>query len=448
MAAGNPAKVKKDYKQCIDVLEMRSDIIILSLNFALYFITFRRLKSSSLLSIGSVTFLLYTFLALMSLIMVVTSEEKPLDLNFFALLYLYVCILISYKPLASLNQPGLKVQTTSTKPLNVLLTVIVVFSVARFPEIVNNFSKIITGFLLDSNVFYDQYNTAMETYTQVQSNDSFNVFAIILGMFDRYIPFFLMYYLTLQKRNKLLTFGLVIGLVIAPMHGLIEAQRGVLVDVVLSCVVAYALFKDSYSDKLNKIVRITGLSFVAGVAIALSMITVSRFSQSFMADDSVQRSVYAYAGQTMTNFGEYGFDTGGIRHGDRTIPLIKKVLFMDGAFDYAHRMEKYQYLKLNEGMFSTYVGDLVVDFGPVLAFLIIVIMTFMFSRMIVHKGRVIPMYKLIPAYILGYIILCGWHLYPFADFGGNLSLFIGFVLYFYFRRYYIKQKKNILINNG
>jgi len=121
---------------------------------------------------------------------------------------------------------------------------------------------------------------------------------------------------------------------------------------------------------------------------------------------------------------------------------------MDGAFDYAHRMEKYQELKLNEGLFSTFVGDFVVDFGPILAFIIIVIMSIIFSRMIAHKGRVVPMHKLIPAYILGYIILCGWHLYPFADFGGNLSLFIGFLLYFYFKRIYIKQNEIIVKNNG
>lgn len=389
----------------------------------------------SLLSIGSITFLLYSALALMSLVMAATSQSKPLELNIFALLYLFICIIISFRPLVYVNKPGLKVIPTSRRPLNLLLTVIVFFSVARFPAIVSNFLKIITGFLLDANVFYDQYNTAMETFTQVQSNSSFNFLKIIMGMFDRFIPFFLMYYLTLENRKKWLVIGLAIGLVIAPMSGLIEAQRGILVDVILSCVLAYSLFKDSYSSKVNKIVRSVGGTFAISVVVALSMITFSRFSQSYMDSDSVQRSVIGYTGQAMTNFGEYGFDTGGIRHGDRTIPLVKKVLFMNGAFDYAHRMDKYTYLKLNEGMFSTYVGDLVVDFGPVIAFVLILFMTIVFKKMISHKGGSIPMYKMIPAYILGYIILCGWHLYPFADFGGNLSLIIGFLLYFFFKRF-------------
>lgn len=424
---------------------MRLDIYILVCNLLLYLIAFRKYKKRSLFSIGSVTFLLYSILALMSLLMVLFYENKPLDLNAFALLYLFVCILLSFRPLNFVNIPGLSVTPPSRQPLNLLLTIIVAFAILRFPDIISNFSTIIKGFLLDSSVFYDQYNTAMETYTQVQTSSSYNFITIIMGMFDRYIPFFLMYYLTLQNRNKWIVIGLVIGLVIAPMHGLISAQRGILVDIIIACILAYSLFKDCYNDRVNRTVRITGITFVAGVVIALSMITVSRFNQSFMEEGNVQRSILSYSGQAMTNFGEYGFDTGGIRNGDRTIPLVKRALFLDGAFDYAHRMAKYTNLKLNEGMFSTYVGDLVVDFGPLLTFVIIVLMTVIFTKMIYHKGKVIPMYKMIAAYILGYIILCGWHLYPFADFGGNLSLLIGFVLYFYFKRF--TPQRRIIHNN-
>ena len=356
--------------------------------------------------------------------------------SFFALLYLYVCILISYRPLSIIGNREISVAPPKKASLDYLLFFIVISSVIRFPEIISNFSNVINGFLLDSSLFYDTYNTSMESYKEVQTKSSYNWYNIILSMFDTYIPFLLMYYLTLANKKKWIIGGLIIGLIMAPMYGLIHAQRGALVNSILSCIIAYSLFKDTFPSRVNKIIKIIGSSFIIGVVLLLSMITISRFNQSFMEEGNVQRSVYIYTGQSMVNFGEYGFDTGGIRYGDRTVPLLKRLFISNGAYDYAHRMVKYHYLKLTEGLFSTYVGDFVVDYGPLLAFIIILLMSIVFYRMIYTRARNIPLYKLLAAYILAYIMICGWNLYPFADFGGNRSLLVGFVLFFYFKHFH------------
>lgn len=412
---------------------MRFEVLILLINFFLYFIAYKKNKGQSLFNVGSITFLLYSGLSLMSLVMVLMTTEHSIKINVLALIYLFLCILITYSPLKKINGVEFAVIPPNSRPLNFILILIVFFSVVRFPNIISNFSDILKGFILDSSVFYDQYNTAMETYTQVQSQTSYNYLIIISGLFDRYIPFFLIYYLTLSYRKTWIVLGLIIGLVIAPMHGLIEAQRGILVDILLSCILAYAMFKNSLDSHVKRNVQIIGLTFLIGVFVALSLITFSRFNQDFMDSNNIQRSVVSYTGQAIANFGEFGFDTGGIRYGDRTIPLLKKMFFMDGAYDYAHRMAKYTNLKLNEGMFSTFIGDFVVDFGPVITFVIVILIALGFGHLISYKGKEIPFYKMIAAYMLGYIILCGWHLYPFSDFGGNLSLIMGFILYVFFK---------------
>ena len=413
-----------------------SATIIFAINFILYLWLLVKYKKKNKIDVYILLVGFYMMLAIASFIYVFQFAQKSgekVTYHLIPLLFLYSALGLLLVPIKRYSRwDKIAIIKPSNGKLKIIIAFIVVSVLVRIPSILLNFTETVQNALLDSALFYNTYNDHMSTYMEVQRKESFNILTIILGALDCYIPFFLMYYLTLKNRNKLVTGALVLGMLISPISGLGNAQRGIILSSLLSVVVAYFIFNDYIDGKIRKIVKVIGLSFVGLIVLMLSIITISRFSQDFMEEGNATRSIFAYAGQPMLNFSSYGFEPGGIRHGDRTIPLVKSVLHIGGAYDYAHRMEAYPNLKMHEGIFSTFIGDFVSDYGVIVTIFIVIFMFAAFSHMIGIKKGKMSMDRLLALYILSYIMLCGWNLYPFADFGGNLHLFIGITMYVFF----------------
>ena len=140
----------------------------------------------------------------------------------------------------------------------------------------------------------------------------------------------------------------------------------------------------------------------------------------------------SYTGQNILNFNTYAFDNNGIRYGDRTIPLFKKLfLFEDVPDNFIERRQKYPNLKINDEKFVTYIGDFVLDFGPLIAFLIISLFSIFVNTMTKIRGLSYPFYKLILLHFLLSIIAQGIFLYRYADISGNLVAIFYFFMFMF-----------------
>ena len=140
-----------------------------------------------------------------------------------------------------------------------------------------------------------------------------------------------------------------------------------------------------------------------------------------------------YIGQGSLYFNNYGLDAGGIRNGDRTMYLVKRVIDPDTPKNFVERREKYHNLKIDDYYFYTFVGDFTIDFGPVPAFIIFVVFNLIVLMLIRPRDGTIQVYQL----LLLYFSMCicmqgGMTLFSYSDFAG-LRIVVIILLYLYLR---------------
>lgn len=406
-------------------------LIINALAYILVFWLYQ--KKVKVLGAGSVIILLYTGSAVASIFLFNHSYSAGQydGIKFFPFVYLLTMLIIAFQPIVAFQEWKHKKIIQPNKTAFYALVIFIIFlAVAKLPYIINSFSDNLMQMAADATYFSDVYQESSESFVSDTSSQS-NLLSIFYNLLSSFSIFLFFYYLTFEKRNGLITIGLLLSLIIAPLDDIANARRGGTMGVILLIITMYFLFRPYYNRKIKKIVGIImGLS-VAFFAIGIILITNSRFSQTYLEEDYASYSVLMYYGQPQLNFNNHGLNAGGIRYGDRTVTVVKKIVDPAAADTYRKRLNKYSSMKMNESVFYTFVGDFTLDFGPFVAFFIICLGS-MFFRNMINNWNVIYFYQLIPLYIIIYLFIRGWPLFPFANVTGN-SLFILYVLlYIYF----------------
>ena len=360
------------------------------------------------------------------------SHGQFLHANILALLCLFIAFYITISPIkicSSLSRETI-VPPSSTN-FTIFMLFVALISFIRFPGLIRNLSQNFMLMIYDTSYLSDRYEDMANAGASGFSTGSFNIVAILGGMIDDVAVFLLMYYLTQQNRKKWITVTLAIASTLSPLGALAQARRGSMVFAVLSFGAYFLLFKDCFSDKMLKYVRRVIVVVVSAIVFGLSLITISRFTKSYMEDDYASYSIIYYIGQPMHYFCET-LDPNGCRWGDRTIPLFKSFI-TDGAYTYSARTTKYKSMKLGEEVFSTYFGEILLDFGPILGFIFLLFFVGVLKKLGPRKKCRIEFYELIPIVILIDMLICGWTQSPFSDIGGNLHFIFLILMYMFFK---------------
>ena len=165
--------------------------------------------------------------------------------------------------------------------------------------------------------------------------------------------------------------GLGFAIVVAVLQPIMAGQRSLVIYTVLTVILGYFFFKQFFSDILRKVMRYVGIVALALTMVPIIAITVSRFSQ--YRQSTVTDYVNWYIGQGNIYFNNYALDDNGIRYGDRTLNLVKRVISSNASDNFVDRRDTFSNLYVNDDIFTTFVGDFAIDYGPVLAFLIFVV---------------------------------------------------------------------------
>ena len=101
--------------------------------------------------------------------------------------------------------------------------------------------------------------------------------------------------------------------------------------------------------------------------------------------------------------------------------------------NYIERRDKYHNLDIDDNVFSTFVGDFTIDFGPVVAFVIFVVFFVLVARSVRPRDGTVKLYQL----LLLYFTICvsmqgGMYLFSFSD-TANLRMIMFALLYVYLR---------------
>ena len=389
-------------------------------------------KKKKIFDAGSLLLFFYLFYSTMSLILFNITEDEYNSIKLFPFIYLFSMLMLVFYPILKYDYVTTKIQKPSNFILNLVSIIFIIFSILQIPEIISNFQESIIKLLVDSEGGLDMYNEAMAESTSLGNGVISNLPSIITNSYGNFGILLLFYYLTLNNRNKIILIGLFISCTIGILINISLGQRGPIVETLLVMIISYFTFRKIYQSRVNNLIRRIGIALLALVAIPIIALTQSRFSDFQGGSNS---SVIYYVGQENLNFNNYALDNGGLRYGDRTFTIYKKMLgFEKVPNNFWERRFKYPNLKINDEVFIGFVGDFTLDFGPFITpFIFIFFIIFILKKTIV-RNNVIYFHQLILLHFLMSICMIGgMKLYPFSFFVGNLQLIVYFIAYFLFK---------------
>lgn len=353
-------------------------------------------------------------------------EYEPLHL--FPFLYLFGMILLALWPvlrfdsnrITSIEQPNMRI-------LDMIVCLIILFSIAYVPTLLdlvreNKISQLFSNSEAGSEMYLESMMEAENGGSGIN-----NLPSIVVNVFSDITILLLFYYLSLPKKKWILISGLMLSSFLYVVTPIFNGQRGNVIIALLTIVVAYFLMRTYFSTRLRRWLDILGIALIIGVSVPVIAITMSRFS---WRDGGAIGSVVYYMGQAPLNFNNYGLDAGGIRYGDRTFNLAKRLVNPDTPKNYVERRDKYFNLKMDDYIFYTFVGDFTLDFGPYIAPLIFILFTMLILKYTKPKENQIAFHQLLLIYLVACICMQGsFYLFAYADTAG-LRVVALFILYF------------------
>ena len=357
-----------------------------------------------------------------------------LPLKLFPFVYLFIMLLVGMWPVLKVRtSEGVPIQEPPIILINIFSLIFIISTLFYFPSSVSRMARGYSSLMSDSSFGMDSYNASMDIASDAGHGIS-NLASIITNAFTQIGLFLTIYYLTQKKGNKWIMIGLFVASFMKMADGISSGQRGTIVEPLMVLVATYFLLRNYILEKYSKTIKIIGIVILVVLITPVVFITISRFDTKY-SDPS--ESTYFYLGHASLTFNNYALDDGGIRYGDRTVSLFKQMLgFRNVPANFIERRAKYPYLKVNDEVFVTYVGDIAIDFGPIMAVIIISLFTIWFTNLTrLRQGRYEFHQLLLVHFVLYMCTIGGIKLFPYSDVAGNLKI-IAFILTYFVFKYY------------
>lgn len=336
---------------------------------------------------------------------------EPLKL--FPYVYLYVMMMIALSPVICnhLNPPS-RIEDPQTRILAITGWLVFACAVLMIPGMSAGGNGGIASIMSDATAGKELYTE--QVMDSVDSGSKIrNLPGILYNMMSDLPPFLLFYFLTKEKKSKLLITALAIAIAIGVYAPISRGQRGGTVTSILTVIGAYMLFRQYLSKKINRVVARAGVVLMLVIAIPITAITLSRFGKERAG---VEGFVSWYVGQGSLYFNNYGLDDGGIRNGDRTMNMFKRIVDPNAPKNMFERRERHRFLKIDDNFFSTFVGDFTIDFGPVIPVVIFIVFNVIAILLIRPRDGTAKVRQMLVLYLVVCInIQGGMTLYSFAD---------------------------------
>lgn len=379
---------------------------------------------------GTVIILSYVLYAVFSIHNICDPEiSAEYDtLSFFPYIYLYGMLMLALSPVMYHHyHPVSRIEEPNTYVIHFIAIIVAVCAILQIPDIIINFKTGIINLLVDSEAGQDAYQEQLENVSE-RGHGINNLVSIIFNALSE-IGVFLFFYF-LSKRNVLVTIGLAISLVVTMMLPVMKGQRGPVIVSIETIIMAFFFFRKHISQTVVKIIQWIGSGVFALISVPIIAITISRFGER---DAGVFRYLSWYVGQASLYFNNHALDAGGTRNGDRTMNLIKRIIDSDTPANFYERREKYHNLELDDNLFSTFVGDFCIDFGPIFAFVIFVVFNMFVLSKIRKRGSdgSIALHQMLLLFFTSCICMQGgMTLFTFSD-TSNLKIIAFLMVYTY-----------------
>ena len=194
------------------------------------------------------------------------------------------------------------------------------------------------------------------------------------------------------------------------------------------------------SQQVKRWVRVILISLAILITIPFIALSVSRFGEE---EGGLLGGIIYYTGEAPYYFNNYALDADGIRYGDRTCNLFKKLIGLsspNGIFDVR---STYYDMKMDDSIFSTFVGDFVLDFGGTVTAILFILFSFLFTKLTgTNAPNQIPFHRAILAYFAMTVCMQGgMYLFNYS-FEANLQILAIFIFYLLFGMEYLLRHRH------
>lgn len=364
------------------------------------------------------------------------------ELELFPFLYLYTMLLVCLLPVLRYDE-NLDISQPSLSLLSSFTYIYLIASAIVIPVVISNIYDGLFLILLTDTGGDDLYYFSHLDNKEENHFFLYHIVKIIFNVFSDFVVLVFFYYLTLPKVPKKILAGLFISIFICMLQSIAEGGRTGITMKLFVIVASFFLFKKHLSNRIKKSVYIVGAIFISFVALLLITINESRFS-TLDDDDGGNYQLLNYVGMAPLQFNKYGLDAGGIRYGDRTCSVFKKMItFEDVPMNYDDCRQKHIKMKLDDSKFSTFIGDFALDFGPVGAVLFLGFFSFLFVRITSTRDGTIKFHQLILLFLVMSICVQGGMYLFYYSYKGNYTLIGYFIMYLLFRLDYQRHNRMI-----
>lgn len=422
----------------IDNLYISIYLLLWVLTFIWYHVKRYRWDGGSVI-IGS--YVVYAIFSIVSLNDDLFSIQYD-PLRLFPFFYLYVMLMIALSPVIYHHlHPVAEVEDPNTRLLKPLCWVLIICAIIQVPTIIENFSDGLVKLFTDASAGQEAYMEQAEGAEDAGSAIEDIPTLIFNALYDICI-FLAFYYLSRKDRDIIFTIGILFAAFVGLLIPVMKGERGIVVINLLTIILGYMMFQEYISAKIVRWFRLLGIVAVFVVLLPVAAITVSRFGER---NAGVFGFVSWYVGQENLYFNNSVMDAGGIRYGDRTMNLFKRLIDPSTPKNYVERRDKYHNLEIDDYYFTTFVGDFCIDFGPVLTVFIFVVFNLWVLSNIRPRDGTLKLHQLLLIYLTACIcIQGGMTLFAYSD-TGNIKLIFALLLYAYLRYHEVLAEKFPLI---
>lgn len=389
--------------------------------------------------------LLYSSIAVVSLhffIYYPFSDQMFDEMTLFPYIYLFIMLMLPLYPIIKLeNNPISFIQRPRKSLFYIVCLGLIILSFYHIDDMFENVINGIFMLFVDSDTGLLAYQKGAANFTTDMSSGDLNkkvdYLSVLANLARTIVPVFWLYYLSLGDKNKCFFILLTICALLSPLNSVASGSRYGIVVFMMETTTVFLFVKNFLSQKKRIVLkRISSIVLVA-LMIPFFLVTISRNS------GDLKNALYGmerYFSESFIHFNNHGLDAGGIRYGDRTMPFFKMLVGFDTAKNYPERLWKYRDMTINESVFISYVGDFTLDFGPILPFVLFLLVSVYFRKRLIIRNRELLFHQYILLYVLVKINL-GFFLYLFADVYGNAHLLLLLMIYCLFKLDYQMYKR-------
>ena len=333
----------------------------------------------------------------------------------FAFIYLFVVLFLFIQPLTKIRHfdirnLNLDLYIRKLKPFLIFIIIYQIIYVIVDSSIIINILSSGEGMLADfrSNV-YESTNSNMQKIRYIR-----NFYGIYNGIKPLiYAIALILFVFHKNAKDKMFVRVLFTTTILDVVREVVVVvSRGILANYLFLSFGIFLIFWKNLSYKARRTLLIYVTPILVVSIVFLQAISVSRF------DDLATLYLSRYLGESMTNFNGILFsDLKGIAGGHA---YFNRIFELFNIKDYVTAIQKWDFIEkvtgLEGGIFYTFVGSLIIDFGKEMTFLFALIYNICLNRTFM-KLNVNPMGKVILVVFLIYWISTGLFTTQIQDFG-------------------------------